>query len=375
MRRWSRRGALGLALGSAALALGLRSERRRTSTVGLRQSGATPVGTPPDVMLVLGDSIAAGIGASDPTRRGFAAVFHGFLERHLGRSVELVNLARPGETTTAFIEHGQLDEARLLLEDARASGLTIGPILISLGANDLIQAGDDRDALDAALATASANLGRIFSTLRDPLAGGDSSDLLALTYYDPSGSNPDRQGARAWWVARLNAAIVQTAQTSGGRAPDLAPLFRGREDELTWFPTDGHPTNAGHAVIARALWSATGYDTIPPAVTLIRPTPGPLPRPLPTIVARAADTVGVERVVAVVDGSEIGELAYHEVAQAYLLLWDARGLSPSDHQLEVRAIDAAGNVGVVTAIVQPALAASGVPVTATPGTRAAGAAD
>ena len=367
MRRCTRRTALRLALGSAALALGVQTERRRTSTVGSRLSGATPVGTPQHVMLVLGDSIAAGIGASDPTHRGFAAVFHGYLERHMGRPVDLVNLARPGETTTSFIENGQLNDARRLLEDARASGFTIEPLLISLGGNDLIKAGGDWNALEAALATASNNLGHILPSLREPLAGGVSPNLLALTYYDPSGSNPDRQGANAWWVARLNEAIVQSTQMVGGRAPDLPTLFRGREDELTWSPTDVHPTNSGHAEIARALWTATGYDTVSPAVALIRPTPGPLPRPLPTIVASAADTVGVERVVAVVDGSEIGELVYHQVAQAYLLLWDTRGLSPGDHHLEVRATDAAGNVGVGAVTVQPALEAAGAPVMATPG--------
>ena len=319
---------------------------------------ATPVpaGTPGDLVLVLGDSIAAGIGASDPSHRGCAAILHGYLERLTDRPVELVNLAIPGETTATFLDGGQFDDAQRTLTDARGAGLRVSPIVVSLGANDLLDVGVEVAEREAAIATVASNLGRIFAALRSATA--DAADLLAVTYYDPTGSNPDRPGSDAWWIIRLNATIAGAAAEVGGRAPDLLPLFRGREEELTWYPSDIHPTNEGHRVIAQALWAATGYDTVPPAVTLLRPAEGELSRPMPTIVATAEDQVGVEAVDALLDGQLLGALDFHPDARAYLLLWDAAALAPGDHRLEVRAFDAAGNLGTAATTVRPASGAS-----------------
>jgi lysophospholipase L1-like esterase len=246
---------IGLALGVAGIAAALRSRSRpAASTRRQATPDATPTGTslPGDLCLVLGDSIAAGIGASDPTRRGFSVLLHGLLERVAGRPVELDNLAVPGETTTTFVGDGQLDGAVRVIQEARAAGLVAGPIVVSLGANDLLAASDDDEARESAIATAAGNLARNFDTLRRAAAGGAGGrdgDLFALSYYDPSGSNPDRPGSNAWWVARLNAEIAQAASEAGGEVVDLASVVRGHEDELTWYPTDVHPTYAGHEEI------------------------------------------------------------------------------------------------------------------------------
>ena len=363
MSRFTRRGVVAALVGSAAGSkpgLGWVARPRRQEG----EATPAPAGTPGDVLLVLGDSLATGIGASDPVRRGFAAVLHGYLERLAGQTVELVNLAIPGETTASFLADGQLAEARRTIAYARGAGLRVSPLVVSLGGNDLLRAGRDDAALEAGVAGVATNLARIFAELRaatadsNGVATADPSSvgagLLAVTVYEPGGSDPARPGSDAWWVNRLNAAIMATTEAAGGRSPDLAPLVRGREAELTWFPADIHPTNEGHAVIARALWAATGYDVVPPVVTLLRPGDGPLPRPQPTIAATAEDQVGVEEVVALLDDRPLGTLEFFPEAGAYLLLWDARALSPGNHRLELRAVDAAGNVGQATATVQPA---------------------
>jgi lysophospholipase L1-like esterase len=331
------------------------------------ESDATPAPATGDIFLVLGDSIAAGIGASDPLTRGFAPIIRGYLERLSGRSVELVNLAVPRETTASFLANGQFDDALRVIEDARGAGLGVGPIVLSLGANDLLDAGEEDEEKEAAIASASENLQRAVDAIIGATRGEKSEtpvELLAVTYVDPSGSNPDRPGSNAWWAARLNEAIVRAVEGAGGLAPDLTSLFRGREHELTWYPADIHPNNAGHAVIAKALWSATGYDFVPPSVALVRPESGPLSRPMPTIVATADDTVGVEGVSALLDGALLGDLAYHESVGAYLLLWDARSLPAGEHILQVVAIDAAGNTGTAAATVQANTSPSGTPVAA-----------
>jgi lysophospholipase L1-like esterase len=318
---------------------------------------------------VLGDSIAAGIGASDPSRRGFAAIVHGYLERLSDRPVELVNLAIPGETTTTFLDGGQFDEAQRTVAEARGAGLRVSPIVVSLGANDLLDVGEAAEEREAVIATVASNLDRIFAALRTATAetaGQATADLLAVTYYDPTGSNPERPDSDAWWVARLNATIAGAAADFGGRAPDLLALFQGREAELTWYPSDVHPTNEGHRVIAQALWAASGYDTVAPVVTLLRPAAGDLSRPMPTIAATAQDRVGVEAVEALLNGQRLGALEFQPDAGAYLLLWDAHALAPGDHRLEIRAYDAAGNAGSAVATVRPSPSQSAAIAVASP---------
>jgi hypothetical protein len=75
---------------------------------------------------------------------------------------------------------------------------------------------------------------------------------------------------------------------------------------------------------------------------------------MPTIAATADDLVGVEEVVALLDDDPLGTLEFHPEVAAYLLLWNAAGLSAGPHRLEVRALDAAGNVGLASTTVEPA---------------------
>src|SRR5690242_20571523 len=71
------------------------------------QIAAAAGGTPGDVYLALGDSVAAGIGASRPAERGYAALVWTDLQRLVGRRVAMQDLAVPGETTSSMINGGQ----------------------------------------------------------------------------------------------------------------------------------------------------------------------------------------------------------------------------------------------------------------------------
>ncbi len=328
------------------------------SPSGLTQSTGTPtsaVGAPGDIYLALGDSVAAGVGASRPEEVGYGALVRGYLERQAGRRVELLNLAVPGETTTSLLTGGQFDQARGFIAAAGRQGRVVSPITITIGANDLIRAGGEGAAREQALRGVAANLRRLFAELR-AVTGGQgglaAADLVATTYYDPTRTDPTLAGTDGWWIARLNDVIIQETVQAGGRVADVVRRFREDDRELTRYPSDIHPTNAGHEAIAEEIWRVLRYDTTPPQVRLDRPAPGALTRPIPTVAAVATDRVGVTVVELVIDGAPAGVLPYLPDAAAYATVWDTRTVAPGPHSLAVRAADAAGNTTTAEVIVE-----------------------
>jgi len=89
---------------------------------------------PRAIYLALGDSLAVGDGASNPTRTAYvprlASYFHG--TRHGGTS-ELVNLAIGGENTGSFVA-GQLAVALATINDPNTD---VARVTLSIGGNDL----------------------------------------------------------------------------------------------------------------------------------------------------------------------------------------------------------------------------------------------
>lgn len=208
--------------------------------------------------VALGDSVAAGIGASKPTQDGYAALVADHLDERFGRPVHRVNLAVPGETTTSMLAGDQLDRALRAIEVARRTGVKIGAVTLTIGANDLLRAGSNWTSREAALSTIGANVGTILRRLDAALSAAPetaAAEILVTGYYDPTEDPPDREGSDAWWLTRLDATLLGQAEIVGARWVDVAAAFEGRTGELTWYPRDIHPTEAGHAVIAEAIWS------------------------------------------------------------------------------------------------------------------------
>lgn len=209
--------------------------------------------------LALGDSVAAGIGASRPSQGGYAALVGGRLGGLLGGQLVRLNLAVPGETTASFVAGGQLERAVFLIETAARLGTRVGPITLTLGANDLLRAEPTPEAREAALDGIAQNLGAALDRLADaagPATGSAGPTLIVTGYYDPTGTSAEEPGSDGWWLARLDATLAKEARQAGARWVDVAALFRGRERLLTRFPFDIHPTDAGHRAIAVAVWGA-----------------------------------------------------------------------------------------------------------------------
>lgn len=194
---------------------------------------------------------------------GYAAVIAGYLDRLTMSPVQRLNLAVPGETSGSLLGGNQLTWALRLLDAAERNGVRVSPITVTVGANDLLGAGSDADERATALATVADNLAALLARLEGATRDEDgrpTADLVITGYYDPTATAVDVDGSDGWWLAELDRTLAVTATRAGARWVDVAATFRGRERELTRYPADIHPTDAGHLAIADAIWGALGYD-------------------------------------------------------------------------------------------------------------------
>ncbi|HLM77204.1 MAG TPA: hypothetical protein VK361_02255, partial [Rubrobacteraceae bacterium] len=69
-------------------------EEKNSPSVFFEEEGS------PFTYISLGDSLAVGVGASDPRKRGYTPLYRDLLEREMGgREVRLIGLGVSGETT------------------------------------------------------------------------------------------------------------------------------------------------------------------------------------------------------------------------------------------------------------------------------------
>jgi GDSL-like Lipase/Acylhydrolase family len=177
----------------------------------------------------------------------------------------LLNLAVPGEASASMLAAGgQLDRAEEIIAEVAGSGGRVGPLALSIGGNDMMEAallGDDEALrqfdenlaviaarLDAALRSAGSGLAEVgcIQTVYNPFephaveGGGDGIDADSMA---------PRRATRGGY----NRVIRLVAAGAGLRVVEVSSRFRGRVAELTWVRSgDIHPTDEGHALIAAA---------------------------------------------------------------------------------------------------------------------------
>jgi len=234
---------------------------REGRTVG---GGRLHVGT---VMLGLGDSIAAGIGASHASQ-GCMAVLAQRL-RALAPRLHLHNLAVPGETSHSLLARGgQMERLEELLDEAAARREDPAPVLISIGGNDVMEAQVLGDEM--ALTQLRLNLDTVFLRLAEalrpwrlPLGQVACIQTIYNPFEAPNGNghhSPDTMAPRRATRGGFNTVIREAAASAGVRVAEVARHFRGRAAELTWVGSgDIHPTDAGHLAIAAAYAYACGW--------------------------------------------------------------------------------------------------------------------
>ncbi len=359
------------------------SQAVSTASATPTSAGPTPVvqpSAPPGIggeYLALGDSVAYGVGAPNPTEQGYAGLFYSnFLKRVQPDLIIYRNLAVPGETSSSFISptkgKSQLQRALDELEAAAKAGRRISPITLTIGGNDMLEARGKSDAeREMTLTRFEANFSRILDSLKGA-AGG--ADLIVTTYYNPYAFNTGGEDLETNWVRRFNDTIRQKATERGARLADFFGPVSGRERALTWIGVgDVHPNTAGHPALAQALWKASGYDTRPPSIVLTY-TPLPPDSKVP-VSGRLAFKISVQdewSVKALNDSDNLGagviptvSAALDETAKSSLLLvpsrytklppgvqeysyiMDTTLLTAGPHRLRFEANDAAGNIGTL----------------------------
>jgi acyl-CoA thioesterase I len=200
----------------------------------------------PVTYLSLGDSLAVGVGSSNPTELGYAPRYERILEAETGREVNLIQLGVSGETSETFIET-QLARAEEVLRENPDSVVTL-----SLGANDLLGVRDESDAGRAdAVAEYGANLDRILASLEE--ASDGRADITVLTLYNPlPGTFTDE------WTTRLNDETRAAAERNDASVADGYEAFRGNEEEYINLPDDFHPTDSGYEALAETIRPVRG---------------------------------------------------------------------------------------------------------------------
>ncbi len=230
-------------------------------SLNINLASASRVG---DEYLALGDSVAYGVGASPPEQSGYAAVFYNsYLKQTRPQGLAYLNLAIPGETTASFISRpkakSQLDKALAEIDATAQAGKRVSPITLTIGGNDVMGA---RNASDAVKETTLKQFDTNFQKILGQLAAhtGGKSDIIITTYYNPFGKNQG-QNEETTWALRFNALINQRATERDLKVADFYQPVVGREEELTWIASgDIHPNIPGHALLARQVWLAAGYE-------------------------------------------------------------------------------------------------------------------
>ena len=206
---------------------------------------------PPLAYVSLGDSLAVGVGSSDPRERGYAPIYRDLLAEGTGRDVRLVQLGVSGETSGSFVSgtDPQLARAEAALQENPGAFVTL-----SLGGNDLLRVANGTDAeREAALARYAGNLDRILKSLKNASEPEPRISVLAL--YNPAPSSFTDE-----WAGRMNETVRAVAARNGATVAAGDEAFRGHEAEYARharYPWDIHPTDKGHEALAEAFARAS----------------------------------------------------------------------------------------------------------------------
>ena len=249
------------------------------------------------LLLILGDSISAGVGASRASLAYPALLHHNDAARWPAQRgadlagagegpVPVLDLARGGATTADALRALQAWQHR----PGRAAVRGRAIVVMTAGGNDLKNAlfagamgagpAQAQQAGHAALAGALRNLGQIVAILRDSAVFPDGCAIYLATVYDPSDGRELVQtpygplrlagfsaAVKAWreaYVAlaqRLDLGLVDAHALflghgyAQGRA---APGAHGGQD--SWFADPIHPNDEGHHQLRLAFWRAMLAD-------------------------------------------------------------------------------------------------------------------
>ncbi len=255
--------------------------------------GPTPTVTPKSestgrrpLYLALGDSLSAGIGASDAATRGWVGLVSAALPEW-----DLVNLGVPGDDSLELLVGGPLDSGLRDIErratDAEP-GNEVAAITLEIGGNDLLDIyfelvipGDCPSVIEAlqreSCVRALENALTIFrmslaETLDRLIEAAPETPIFLMTLYNPfsgDGTTIDEIGVMALegqegtpFPAGLNDIIREVGAEAGVILVEWYEPFLGMH--LQYIASDLiHPNDVGHAVMAEAVIEAMALAGLP----------------------------------------------------------------------------------------------------------------
>lgn len=220
----------GFALAALALLAGCAAPRT-AGTDAQAVSGAAPVR-----MVVLGDSLAFGTGASGPAS-GFAFLLYERARKKLP-SVEVRNFAIGG-TTAADVRR---------LEVGRLRGLQPALVLVAVGGNDVLQR-TPPERFEREYTALVADIRRLAPGANVVLFG--VPDVALSPIFPAAAAPPIDVLSRA-----DDAAVRRIARAGGAGYVDLFGLTLRAKGRVERFLAEDrfHPSDEGHAAIAAAAW-------------------------------------------------------------------------------------------------------------------------
>ena len=229
--------------------------------------------------VALGDSLATGYGAD----RGYVARYADLLRADTGANVEVRNLGVNG-LTSGQLRAGIEGDRRVKDAIGRADVVTL-----NIGANDLLRArqryrsggcggADNQDCLRKAVAGFRANWDAIMSGVLAGVRSPDAAVVRTMDFYYPSVAvdatavSWPAAGANDFEVFRkyvegVNSHIAQSSEARGVPHAKAYESFNGPNGDEDpsmkgYVSEDGiHPSNEGHAAIAREL-GELGYEPL-----------------------------------------------------------------------------------------------------------------
>ena len=226
--------------------------------------------------LALGDSLAYGVGASDPATSGYVPLAHRAIagsERYGQSGLELTNLGVPGARSGDLLAPGgQLESALAQISERRQDGEAndVEVISVDVGGNDLLSLVAQgspclesasvepcRAAFGEVLSGLDTNLTQILMRLRE--AAPDAIIVVVDLYNPYSGTGDLREPIAEVGIGQANGVIGAVTADPELRitTASVFQLFGGRGNQ--WIAPDGiHPNDNGHRVIAEAVVAAIG---------------------------------------------------------------------------------------------------------------------
>ena len=244
--------------------------------------------------LALGDSLAFGVGATNPAAEGYVALTASALGDGLfaDSGLELINLSEPDATSADLVApDGQLEQALAEIASRQSndeSGDAVAVISIDIGSSDLsalsrpdspcfedAAGGLCRDALNAMLGDLQTNLTRVLTELH---TAAPTADVYVVDTFHPYAEAGGPQDAiAAIGVQQVNGVIAAASadEELAVRFVTVHELFQGSGER--WVAPDGiHPNNDGHRVLSEALLAAIEDRNVAlPTDLAQQPSPAP----------------------------------------------------------------------------------------------------